>query len=367
MKKIAFIINSLNSGGAERVLSTLANSLIGKYQISIITFTNTPPFYPLDSKIEVFPCKEKISPSNNILEALKTNYQLYLRIREICKEISPDILVAFMTTANVLGTLAAKSFGVPIIISERNNPNMDYTPFFWKIMKRITYPNANKLIVQTELIKNFYSTWIKESKIAILPNPISSIHIDYRKKYSLKRENIILSVGRLSFQKGQDVAIKSFASLNPPNWKLHIIGEGPDRQKLNDLIQELKMQDKIILLGRRKNISEYYLKSKIFVFPSRFEGFPNALIEAMYFGLACISANCPTGPSELIKHGDNGFLFETDNVEEISGLLSLLIEKEGVLSKIGDKAYNSLDHLEEENVVSKWKALIDDNLNKVIH
>ncbi|MEP2689890.1 glycosyltransferase family 4 protein [Maribacter dokdonensis] len=363
-KRIAFVIYSLNSGGAERVVSTLANGLSNYFEITIITLTNIKPFYPLDEKINVINCLDNINPSKNFLESLITNYKLYRQIRLIAKDLSIDLLIGFMTNTNILTVLAANKLKIPVLISERINPDFSTLPKFWGIMRKLTYPHANYLIIQTEPIKRYFEKFVKKNKLIILPNPISSVHKVCKEKVILpSKENIVLSVGRLSNQKGHDVAIKAFSKVNPNNWQLHIVGEGPKRKEYEDLISKLQMTEKIKLIGRNNNISNYYLKSKIFIFPSRFEGFPNALTEAMYMGLPCISTDCPTGPSELINNGQNGFLISVDDVESLSNNLEKLIYDSQSRLILGENAVVSVKHLEEEKVVNQWSKLILSSLN----
>jgi len=363
-KRIAFVIYSLNSGGAERVVSTLANGLSNYFEITIITLTNITPFYPLDKKIKVVHCFNNLKPSKNIVDSLVINYKLYKKIKKTAKLLSIDLLIGFMTNTNILTVLAAKSLKMPVLISERINPKFSILPKFWSIMRRLTYPNANYLIIQTEPIKQYFEAFVQKNKLIILPNPISSVHREFKNRINLpKKENIVLSVGRLNNQKGHEIGVKAFSKLKPNNWELHIVGEGPKRKKYEDLISELKMTDKIKLIGRDNNISNYYLKSKIFIFPSRFEGFPNALTEAMYMGLPCISTDCPTGPSELIDNGENGYLIPVDDVENLTTKLELLINDKSSRDKLGDNAALSVTHLEEDKVVQQWLKLISESIN----
>lgn len=355
-KSIAFVIGSLNSGGAERVVSTLSNELIKSYDVSIITFVDIPAFYKLDDRINVLPCFTKIKPSKNVFHALSTNYKLYKKISGYFKSKNIDVAIGFLTTSNVLAVLASRANNIPVVISERINPNATKKTFIWERLRKFTYPKANFVVIQTEIIKDFFSSWIESTKLVILPNPLSP-DLKNQKKEAIK-ENIILNVGRLTDQKGQDVLINAFSNINPINWKLIIIGEGKNRPTYEKLIDTLNMKEKILLLGRKKNVSEYYTKSKIFAFPSRFEGFPNALIEAMHMGLPCISADCPTGPSELIEDAKNGFLIKVDDQKSLEVKMSKLINDEtlrNTFSRLGEK---TVAHFSIENVSKKWEEVI---------
>ncbi len=361
-ENIAFVIYSLNSGGAERVVSTLSNGLSNKFNVTIITLIDTVPFYKLNDNINVISCGKAVNTKNNFISSLQANFQLYSSIKEICKNQSIDIIIGFMTTTNILSILAARNLKIPVIISERIYPAFGKLSKFWRVMRRVTYPKANILVVQTKPILEYFNAFMKIEKLKILANPISSTLQEAKDNIQIPKENIILNVGRLTNQKGQEIAIRAFSSVNPQDWQLHLVGEGPKRKEYEELISKLKMTDKIKLIGRDNNISNYYLKSKVFIFPSRFEGFPNALTEAMYMGLTCISTNCPTGPSELIEDGVNGFLTPLDDVTLFAEKIKELISNPELSERMGIKAAVSVSHLEENKVVEQWQQLINESL-----
>lgn len=355
--KIAFVISSLSSGGAERVVSTLSNHLTDSYEVFIITMSNKPVFYPLNENVRVLYCKESLKPSKGIVDAIKLNYSLYRKIIKLIRKYGIDICIGFMTPNNILATLASKRCNIPVIISERNNPFEEdkHISDFWKKIRRLVYPRADKLVVQTERIRSFYTTFIKSNRLETIPNPINP---DFKNQSILTKENIILNVASLSDQKGQDMLIKAFAKTQPNNWQLCIVGEGDKRGELQQLIDHLKMNDKILLVGRQTDVVSYYTKSKIFAFSSLYEGFPNALQEAMFFGLACVSTDCPTGPSEMIEDGINGYLIEVDNELKMSEKLNLLMNDENLRQSLGSNAQESIKPYEIKNIISKWKELI---------
>src|SRR5690554_2129372 len=121
-QKIAFVLPALNTGGAQRVVTSLANSLIRDYEVYIITFINEPSFYKLNENIKIIPCVEYINPSKNILQAIKNNYTLFKKIRVSVKREKINLLIGFLTSANILSVLVARATKIPVIISERNNP-----------------------------------------------------------------------------------------------------------------------------------------------------------------------------------------------------------------------------------------------------
>ena len=172
------------------------------------------------------------------------------------------------------------------------------------------------------------------------------------------KENVILNVGRLTNQKAQDVLIKSFSQIEDKNWKLLIIGEGPKKKEYQKLIEKLDLKDRVIIKSKTKNIDKYYNSSRIFAFSSIFEGFPNALIEAMHFGIPCISTDCPTGPSELIKDGINGFLIPMNKEQVLTEKINQLISKEDLRLSFGKNGQKTVDKFKVDSVVERWNKII---------
>jgi GalNAc-alpha-(1->4)-GalNAc-alpha-(1->3)-diNAcBac-PP-undecaprenol alpha-1,4-N-acetyl-D-galactosaminyltransferase len=351
----------MGSGGAERVVSILANQLSKRFKIIIITFIKAPIFYELHESIEVFHCTTKILPSRTFFDALKSNLKLVIRVRLLLKKNDVDLCIGFMTTANVISIISSKWQRIPVIISERNNPFMEdsIVPRFWKIMRRLTYKKANYLVVQTETIKRYYTKTIPEKKLKTIPNPVNPDFYDFP---AMARQNIILNVGRLTKQKGQDLLVRAFNNMKPKLWQLHIVGEGEDRTYLEKLIGDLNMNKSVKLLGRQKNIAKYYNSAKIFAFTSLYEGFPNALSEAMFFGMACVSTDCPTGPAELITEGLNGYLVPVNDQSALEERLLYLMDNEEARLRIGETAKKSMANFKANIIAGQWISLIDDLL-----
>lgn len=360
-KKIGFVIGSLSSGGAERVISTLSNELIEKYEIVIITFEKSNPFYSLHNKVRVIHCKKIIHTPSSLFQSLKLNYQLLKGVYKIIKSEKIDIIIGFITSANIIATIAAKLNSTPCIISERNNPMIEEVPKFWIILRNYIYPLADKLILQTEGVKKFYVNKIKSHKISILPNPIST-DLSLLRNEDIVKEKIILTVGRLDANKCHDLIINAFKNINSKDWKLVIVGTGPMENELKKLVKKHNVQDKVEILGKVKQIHEYYNKAGIFVFASRMEGFPNALLEAMYFGIPTISTDCNFGPSEIINDGENGYLIPIEDQNMLEKRLTNLIGDEKLRDKFSNNSKLTTKTFLCDAVVKKWDKVISSSI-----
>ena len=356
-KKIAFLIPCLSPGGAERVVVTLANKFANKFKVFLIVINKTESVYNIHKEVNIIYLQDKYTPSTSLIEAIKSNVIYVKKIIKIAKNNQIDILIGFTTSVNILTVISSILLNKPNLISERNNPEVYVPGTFWRVLRNFWYPFTNGLIVQTEFIKGFYKNIIHESKIKIIPNPIDEIMVSLRKDYS-ERDNVILTVGRLDANKNQRLLIEAFANLNVGNWKLIIAGDGDLREEYEELTASLGIADKVDFVGNVNKISDFYNKAKIFVFTSQSEGFPNALLEAMSFGLPCISSDCPSGPSEIIKNNESGYLIEVNNREQLEDRLISLINNPKICMEFSAKAIKSTEKFMIQKIYKQWKTLI---------
>jgi GalNAc-alpha-(1->4)-GalNAc-alpha-(1->3)-diNAcBac-PP-undecaprenol alpha-1,4-N-acetyl-D-galactosaminyltransferase len=366
-KAIAFISYGLSPGGSERVITTLANSFCMTYEVFLVTLVDCESFYPLDPRIKHLSCDlhtdSKSIGVNRIYEYFKT----IKRLTNIFKDNEIELVISFFTTVNVMSIIASKWSSIPCIVSERNNPVANAPSFFWKALRNLTYKFTDSLIVQTLANANYFQEIMPVKKIKVVPNPLAGILTDKRKLVAnSEREKIILNVGRLDSNKSQDLLLRAFANVSNDDWRIQLVGDGDQFENYRGLTQVLGIEKKVEFLGTKKNIWDFYNKSMIFVFTSKSEGFPNALIEALYFGLPSISTNCPHGPSELINNGINGYLIPVDDQKQLEDKLSLLMNDETIRSKFSIQALIDSKAYKIDNIQQLWmshiKALLDDQL-----
>lgn len=360
-KKIAFIIPSLEAGGAERVAVTLAQKFINENDVFLIVLNKTITTYTIDPRIQIQFLKEAYIPSKNWLIAIKNNFIFVKKLIKTAKVNQIEALIGFTTTANILVLLSSFFLKGTFFISERNNPEVYQLPFLRKISIRILYPFTNALIVQTSFSKNYFQIFLKTRKIQIIPNPIDENLFFRREKYG-NRENIILTVGRLDTNKNQKLLLEAFANLNTKNWKLILVGDGALKIEYQMLAKKLGIADKVDFIGIVTNIETYYNRAKLFVFPSQSEGFPNALLEALSFGIPCIASDCNSGPSEMIQHKENGFLFEINNQKQLEKQMTALMENEALRLKFSSNAIQSTAKYHPDEIYKQWESLLHKKL-----
>ncbi len=350
--KITFIISSLGSGGAERVLSILVNKLVNNHNVTIITLANNKSFYPLDNKIKHIKL-DLLKESKNILQSLLNSFNRIKILTKTIKQENPDIVISFMTHTNILAIIASKIARGKIIISERTAYDF-YNSKILNLIRRIIYPFSDMLITQTKADKKNY-TFLKNIKV--IYNPLETKECDTNKK-----DKIILGVGRLDNQKGFELLIEVFSQIKKDDWKLIIVGDGQERNNLENLIKKLQAQN-IELIGKTKEIFKWYEKASIFVLSSKKEGFPNVLIEAMSCGCASIAFDCPYGPGEIIEDGVNGILVENQNQQRLKEAIERLINDKDLREKFSYEAIKVREKYSVEKIVKEWEKVIGEVLN----
>jgi GalNAc-alpha-(1->4)-GalNAc-alpha-(1->3)-diNAcBac-PP-undecaprenol alpha-1,4-N-acetyl-D-galactosaminyltransferase len=359
-KTIAFAIYSLNAGGAERVLTALANELRSTFNVYIITIIPCNSFYKLHPEVKLLNCNFKDDENQRFIHSINNNFKKIKVISAFIKQETIDIIISFTTSVNVLAIIASKSSGIPCIVSERNNPQVNPPNKFWAFLRNRTYNYANCLVVQTNENKSFFSKVTKPNKIKVIKNPISTDLA--MKKQGLKtaaKKKIILTVGRLDENKAQSLLINAFSDIkNKDDWKVEILGDGSMKNELQQLVKKKGMESKISFLGVISDVENFYASSSIFVFTSRSEGYPNVLAEAQFFGLPCISTNCPNGPADLIENNYNGILIDVDNQDLLKIQLERLMFNEDLRTYLGKNAQLSSESLLMHNISNMWISLI---------
>ncbi|SFV63112.1 Alpha-1,4-N-acetylgalactosamine transferase PglH [hydrothermal vent metagenome] len=347
--KVLFTISSLQSGGAERVLSTLANYWSRKgWDITILVVSSKNRFYKIDENIKIISLLDNYKSSSSKLQIL-----YYIKgIRETIKSEKPDIVISFITLMNILVLLATRGLNVPILISERNYFDQLRKKSL-KVLRRVLYPKSSAMVVLSEYDYNKYD-YVDSKKIIFNPLNIENIldvNID-------NKEKILIAVGSLSYQKGFSMLIEALSKIDFKGWKFLIIGEGSLREELEELIREYNLEDNVYLIGKKSNIFDYYKKASIFVLSSLYEGFPNVLAEAMAHGCASVAFDCKTGPSEMINDGVNGYLVEANNIDLLSKRIESLIDNGNIRKKFSEESLKIKEKLELNKITAIWESYI---------
>ena len=354
-KKILFVIASLEGGGAERVVCAMANYWAGKErEVTIVTFSSPDDgvAYPLSSEINLV-FLDVLGKSGN---AFSDNFSRIRKLRAAFKAQRPDVIVSFMETTNVLAILAARGLNVPMIVSDRIDPKFYSYGRVWRLLRNITYAFADLFVVQTSAVLRHYPAYLAR-KANVIPNPV---HISADRNENMPRENIICAMGRLHRQKGFDILLRSYAKIADkfPDWTMKIWGEGEERQRLETLANELGISGQVSFPGFTNNTEKAMGSCRLFILPSRYEGFPNALLEAMAYGLPVISSDCPCGPKEIISNGQDGLLIAAEDEGSLSEAMALLLEDSVLRKNLGFEAQKIQDKYNPDRIIKMWEDLL---------
>lgn len=348
-KRIVFLIGSMGRGGAERVISILANSYAERgWKVDILMLLNNRCNYELNHNVNVIPiCNEDKSRVRQLPNWISS-------IRKYVIENKPDRIVSFIARINIITILSCIGLKQRIIVSERNDPTADGRSIFVRIATHLLYPFADCLVFQTKWAQSCFSKRI-QNKSVIIPNPI---HVTA--SASNTKEKKIVAVGRLVEQKNHAMLIRAFKKIHNdyPEYKLYIYGEGKLRETLTKQIRELELSKAVFLPGNVSNIHEKIADAEMFVLSSNYEGLSNALLEAMMMGLACISTDC-AGSNEVIQNGKNGILVPVGSVDKLTAAMKQLIQNREFAIQLGREAKITSKLFDRESVLEKWKLIIE--------
>lgn len=332
-RKVMLFIADLTAGGAERVISILANTWAQDETLEVIVTVlfSSKPFYALDTRVRYVSLG--MIPNAATTRRLADYVRAARGLRQLVQREQPTFVLSFMNKYNVFCLATLLGTGCPVIASERGPPNELGREFNWA-MRRALYPRAAGIITQSEMSRLSLIERIGQLDVVVIHNPVMPL----KGNTDVARENIVLTIGRLAPQKGQLDLLRAFAGIEAPGWRLVLCGGGPLRYDLEALASNLSISDRVEFAGVVTDIGSQFARARIFAFPSHFEGFPNALAEAMLAGLPCVSTDCQTGPAEMIRDGINGFLVPVGDVAAMTQRLRYLIAHPIAAERLGEQA-----------------------------
>lgn len=360
-RRILLVIHSLSLGGAQRVLTRLANHCACKgLAVTVCTFTGdeAPPFFQLAPSVKVEPLGIALSSTSKI-RALTNNLLRIWALRGAIKRQQPDVIVSFLTKVNVVTLLASIGLGVPVAVSERTDPVHWRQGMIWKTLRRVSYPIADRVAVQSRRAREFYLGFVEEKKVVVVPNPVAPPRIAPEPD-RLARNKMVISVGRLVIEKRFDLLVDAFAQVSErfPEWRLTVVGDGPCRSDLEQRIAGYGLHGRIQLPGGTSDVEESLRKASIFVCSSDIEGFPMALCEAMAGGLAVISTRFHDDVEEIVQDGINGCVVESNSARALSETLALLMSRYSLRRRLGAQAMKIVGRFADNEVMARWEEVL---------
>jgi glycosyltransferase involved in cell wall biosynthesis len=369
-KSILIFISSLSSGGAERVAVNQANYWAEKgWRVILVTLSNTSnDFYQIAPSIQRIALSLTGESSNTPL-AIVSNLRRVFALRSVLRRTRPEIALAMMDKSNILLAMAAYGLhGLVAVGSEHiHPPQLPLSPM-WASLRRYWYGHLAAVTTLTHESKD----WLlintpRVKRVAVIPNavpwPLPSQPPILRPLDLLTpKRQILLAVGRLCHQKGFDLLIEAFQRLASvsPQWDLVILGEGPLRAELELQINQAGLTNRVHLLGRVGNLTDWYNAASLYVMSSRFEGFGNTLAEALAHGVPAVSFDCDTGPRDIIRHDIDGLLVPNSNVDALTHNLNQMMRDKSLREKFRPKAVEARERFSMGRISGMWEVLFID-------
>lgn len=350
---LILVIGHMKAGGAERVMSIIANYWAAQgHHVTLITIRAAcEDFYrlhPLVRRIG-FGLRER-----HILQNL-------IRLRREIRRTRPDAVISFMPTENVLSLLACVGLRIRNIICEHTDPPQappDILPL--RALRYLLYRTAYALIVLSDRIRPWAEDLVPKNRVHVIPNPVAlSLYGEFPPQPK-PAGNTIAAIGRLADTKGFDILISAFYHLarEHPHWSLVIIGEGPERSKLEAMVADLKLKDRVRFPGCMHDTIGFLRTADLFVMSSHYEGFPMTLIEAMACGLPVISTRWQ-GASEIIRDGIDGILVGLNDPEALATAMNRLISDPLERRRLGEHAVEVSKRFDMDKIMGVWEKLLN--------
>jgi glycosyltransferase involved in cell wall biosynthesis len=354
-RRILLAITALGAGGAERVIIRLAHHLVAQgHRVTLLTFEapGTAPYYPLRSDVDLRQLGIPAGPW-----PLRRSLERVRALRRAVRDCRPDVVIAFLVKVNVMMALATRGLGVPLILSERNNPERQEVDPLWSWMRAWTYPLADRVVTPSRGVLACFPSAVQR-RGRVIPNPVDRLPSPPLPSESRR----IVAVGRLVPQKGFDLLLRAFAEVAPerPGWTLVIFGEGQERARLEHMRDELGLADRVGMPGITAAPGQWVEDAEIFVLSSRFESFGNVVTEAMSAGLAVVSFDCPWGPGDIVRHEVDGVLVPPEDVTALADALRRLMADRDLRRRLGNAARSGVRRFAAEPIMGLWSELIVD-------
>jgi glycosyltransferase involved in cell wall biosynthesis len=391
---LILVCNSLDAGGIERVVSTLANewSRRGR-KVSVVTLHDRKRFYTLDPEVHHVVVEQEGAPwlprllkklRGRLMElrrlkpfllavlgpkvyyqlsdrVYRTHSRIYLAfesfgLRRALTRIESPVVVAFGTSINVITLKACRGMGRRVIISERNNPARLIQ--FWEQLWQKYYPKADLVTANTQDGLRALQDFVGREKLALVPNPLELPNGNGNHQAS--SSPLILTVGRLVDDKAQDVLLDAFALTGDRfgDWRLAIVGEGQLDSTLRKQAEKLGIAKRVDWLGLVKDLPALYRAATVFALPSRVEGTPNALLEAMSFGLPVVVSDGAPGLLEVVEHEVTGLVVPVNDAAKLADALRRLGEDAELRRRLGAAARERVREYDLPRALQTWESIV---------
>jgi GalNAc-alpha-(1->4)-GalNAc-alpha-(1->3)-diNAcBac-PP-undecaprenol alpha-1,4-N-acetyl-D-galactosaminyltransferase len=356
--ELALVISDMGGGGAQRVLSVLANhwARLGR-RLAVVTLAGEEDdFFTLDSAVR----RVVIGGIGRRPGPLGRIWGNVLRIRNLraaLRRLRPKTVVGFVGTLNLLLILATRGLSLRVFISERNDPARQSLGRGWDLLRRLLYPLADGVTANSGNALRTLEAYVPKERLALVPNPLSPVVGDQRAELD---GPLFLAVGRLHRQKAYDVLLRAMARLTEshPQWRLVVLGDGALRESLLAEAEALGVAGRVEWRGRVDDPFPYYRAAQVFVMPSRFEGTPNALLEAMSCGLPAVVSDTSGGALDYVVEEESGLVVRVEDAEALAAAMARLADDVALRERLGNEARRRVAACVLPEVVARWEQVL---------
>jgi glycosyltransferase involved in cell wall biosynthesis len=355
--KICFFISSLSkAGGTERVCTAIANKLSQlNLTVTVLTMYNGKPFFDLDNRIKLFSVYD-----GNVGSKLQAPLRLLL-LRRRLSQIEPDVLINVDSALFIYSKVVSLGLKIKNVVWEQFNYNAAKYSVARVLSRHAAVRYSHAVITLTQADNKLWKN-NKHCKVPVITINNPSPDLDYTLvNSSSTRNNVVLSVGRLTEQKGFDRLLEAWQMVklkNSADWELHIVGSGELEEKLEQQIVTLGLTDSVRLIPATSALHAHYKEASIYCLSSRYEGLPMVLLEAQVFGLPIVSFDCETGPAEIIRHNETGLLVNDGDIPGLARAISSLIYNNSKRVAMGANAARHSVTFSIDTIVNNWQKLI---------
>ena len=358
---ILITISSLETGGAQQVASALANAWHRRgWRVCVLTYErSSTEGFALDAEIEriTLPYPKPTFFRFRIFLLIRLIRWIF-RMRRKIHGSGAEFVISFIHTNNIFTILACLGLRrVRLIISERNDPLRQHLAPPWAILRRLLYRFADRVTANSYGALEAMAAYVPRRKLAFVPNPLRQPSSGQVVTFTAPT---FLSVGRLVHQKGMDILLKAFQSVAAeiPEWRLVIVGDGPLRCDLKAQARSLGIDGRVDWVGRVIDPFPYFHAAEVMVLPSRFEGTPNALLEAMSCGLAAVVTDGSPGPLEIVQNEVTGLVVPVEDTSSLAAALGRMAKDPTLRARLGKAGRERMNVYELDRVLEVWETVI---------
>ncbi len=342
-------------------MTLLAGALAARdHEVWLVTLAqSTGDFFAIDTRVRRL-ALNVTGESPNLVHALWANVRRVCALRRVVSTLRPHAVLSFVTSMNVLTILACIHLPVRVIVSERVDPAAHHESRIWGALRSIAYRHADAVVVQTQKAAEWFRARSRKgAAVVVIPNPVVPRSSNESHNHQ-PGGPFLLAAGRFTHQKGFDLLIRAFAAVTArgPGLRLVIAGEGPNGQYLRDLAAELGLAARVSFPGRVRNLTALMKAAVAFILPSRYEGFPNVLLEALAAGVPCVATDCPGGTREILCDGAYGLLVPPQDPGALAAAINRIATDSELQERFARAGAAAVERYGLDRVVVEWERLL---------